>query len=559
MTLAHLRTLIWLRSRLSWNRFTRGKTWVGVVAMILRALLVLAAAALAVGGFLAGLHLLADAGRLVLWGVWVGMTVLFLFTWMISILAEVQQAESIDVRRLMHLPISLRQVFLINYLASLFSPSLILAVPATGALALGLVLSRGPQFLWLYAVLFAFFFSLTAWTYCLRGWLVNLMTNKRKRRAIIMGMTAAVVLAGQIPNVVIHSPWVRDGIAHLDAGPDDPAGAPPALLRVLTGVADLPLRSIAVPFFLGGLLVGGWGLHHAYRVTVGFYTARGSRRRASPRIRRGRSRTDRRILVQRRIPLVSEPVSALALAQLRSGLRAPEIRMSLIMPLVLSLVFGLIFLDRAGSHPLPPAFNPLPALGAVAFSTFGTSQFVFNAFGMDRDGFRLLLLLPVSGRQVLLAKNLALSPFSIGIGGILLLVVGLAFRLDPGTLVAATLQLLAIYLLLCILGNLASVWVPFRQAGASMRKSSVPPQTVLMVFLFQLCIPLAMIPVAIPPALSVLVNSFHPWAGALVNLGGSACILAIAWFGYAGCLGPAGRYLESRRLIILQTVTSEPE
>ena len=43
---------------------------------------------------------------------------------------------------------------------------------------------------------------LTAWIYCLRGWLLSLMVNPRRRRAIIMWITLGIVLLGQSPQLI---------------------------------------------------------------------------------------------------------------------------------------------------------------------------------------------------------------------------------------------------------------------------------------------------------------------------------------------------------------------
>ena len=49
-------------------------------------------------------------------------------------------------------------------------------------LAAGLVVGRGPAMGLLVPLVLAFFFMITAWTYCLRGWLASLMVNQRRRR-----------------------------------------------------------------------------------------------------------------------------------------------------------------------------------------------------------------------------------------------------------------------------------------------------------------------------------------------------------------------------------------
>jgi hypothetical protein len=572
VNLAHLRTLVWLRSRLSRNQFVRGKAWVGVVSILLQVLLAIGAVVLAAGGFLAGLLVLDDTPRWVLWALWGGMLAVFLFFWMISVLSEVQRSESIDVRRLLHLPVSLRQVFVMNYLASLYTPSLVLAVPLSGALALGLVLGRGGHMAWLFPVLAAFFFALSAWTYCLRGWLVNLMVNKRRRRAILMGMTAAVVLMAQLPNIVFNSPFSRKLIrdrthtAAQAAAPSADAAADvevrPAAAHARGGFVSVlqvvPLWQLALPLAVCGMALGGLGLHRAYRVTVGFYTAETSSRRTRRKPPAPPDRSPSVPLVQRRLPWASEQVSALATALLRSSLRAPEMRMALLMPVVMALVFGLMLFRSSGSG-LPGNFRPLAALGVTAMSALMMSQFTFNMFGLDRDAFRALVLAPAGGRQVLLAKNLALLPFPLAVGTVLILIVAVVLRLSPLAYLASMLQLVSVCLLLCVPGNFASTRVPFRLPAAGMGKPKVPGHTVLIILLCQLTIPVILVPAALPPLLGIALSFVSPLAGHVLNLVGSAGVFLVAVLVYRLVLPSAGRYFDGRAVDILKTVTSEVE
>jgi len=64
-------------------------------------------------------------------------------------------------------------------------------------LAIGLAIGRDIAMLLLIPLAFAMIFMVTAWTYCLRGWLAAMMTNPRRRRAVIMGITLAFILLAQ--------------------------------------------------------------------------------------------------------------------------------------------------------------------------------------------------------------------------------------------------------------------------------------------------------------------------------------------------------------------------
>lgn len=108
---------------------------------------------------------------------WLGVTVGFLFFWLIGLMSELQRSETIDLQRLMHLPVALGQMFLINYVTSLATISIVIAGPGLTGLALGLAISRGPLLLLLLPLAWAMIFMVSAWTYCLRGWLAAMMNN----------------------------------------------------------------------------------------------------------------------------------------------------------------------------------------------------------------------------------------------------------------------------------------------------------------------------------------------------------------------------------------------
>src|SRR6185503_19479426 len=99
--------------------------------------------------------------------IWDALTVGFLFFWTIGLMTELQRSESIDLIRLMHLPVSFRQVFIFNYLASHVTLSLLLTVPAMLGLAFGLIWARGGWMWLLPPVVLCFLAMITAWTYCL--------------------------------------------------------------------------------------------------------------------------------------------------------------------------------------------------------------------------------------------------------------------------------------------------------------------------------------------------------------------------------------------------------
>ena len=195
MNAAQLRAMIWLRWRLTLNQWRRGGQLNAVVSMILVIACLCLAVVGGVAGVVGGALGLSKASPQATMLAWDGLVAMFLFFWTIGIIIDLQRSEILDLGRFLCLPVSLRDVFLLNYLASHFSLSLALSVPAMLGLTIGLALGRGATMLLLLPPLLGFFFMITAWTYCLRSWLATLMINKRRRRAIVVGITHGVRVA----------------------------------------------------------------------------------------------------------------------------------------------------------------------------------------------------------------------------------------------------------------------------------------------------------------------------------------------------------------------------
>ena len=137
-----LRTILWLRWRLTRNQWSRGSP----VNLVITIIAVGAAFAIGLGGavfgLIAGIVLLAHSPALHLLAAWDVLVGAFLFVWLIGLVSDIQRSETIDIGRMLHLPISLKQVFFINYLASHLTLSVVLFVPGMLGLSLGLTLGR---------------------------------------------------------------------------------------------------------------------------------------------------------------------------------------------------------------------------------------------------------------------------------------------------------------------------------------------------------------------------------------------------------------------------------
>jgi hypothetical protein len=233
-------------------------------------------------------------------------------------------------------------------------------------------------------------------------------------------------------------------------------------------------------------------------------------------------------------------------------------KMALLMPLVMGL--ALIWSQFNRSKQEVPEFvtSLIPTL-AVLVGAFSMAPTMSNAFGLDRNGFRSLVLLPTPRHHILLAKNLSFFPFVGGIALGLLVLAKFFMRLPWGAALAGLLKAPVAFLLFSLACNLVSIYAPYRFAAGTLKAKKPKAVTILAVFITLFLLPLVMIPLLVPTGLQVLFSS-QGWAPGLpVNLLATCGILAgVAWI-YRLLLPLEGRLLQRREQAILKEVTEEVE
>ncbi len=581
LNLSHLRTLLWLRWRLTRNQWRRAGALNAAIMFVLVFLGLVAAIVGSVVGLLGGMLALPYEPPRTTMFVFDALTVAFLFMWVIGLITELQRSELLDLSRFLHLPVALRDVFLLNYLASLLCFSMVTALPVMLGLSLGSALGRGPIMLLLIPLVLGFFFMITSWTYWLRGWLATLMINKRRRQAIIMGITFGIILLFQMPNLVMNV-WLHPGRPQPNPSVEQQAEQAQHLVEThkrkeaivktvhlavpllwLSGSAGALAEGQVWPALgaaLGMLGIGGWGFAQAYRGTIRYYQGTVTAKHL-PQVAAvsAESNPDRkRTLVERRLSFLPEQASALGLAVLRALTRAPEVKMGLAANLVIFAVIGAsaVFRNRG---PIPDELRPFMACGAVAITFMGLTQLMFNHFGFDRNGFRAIALLPAPRRHILLGKNLALGVIAFGVFSFFLVLVTVFAHLHFLDVVAAVFEFAAAFLAMSILGNLSSILVPFRVAAGSMKATKPSGTTIIMAFgCHALSIPVMSL-VALPPLTGMLVAWLCPLPPSLITLAAAIVLVSLALLVYWLTLGPLGHLLERRGPRILEMVTHETE
>ena len=570
-----------MRWRLTRNQFLRGGTLNAVVSIILGVFLALGACGVTAGALAGGWAAGAKAPPQVLLLILDGVVFFFLIFWGTGLMVEIQRSETIDLPKLLHLPITLRQVFVFNYLASHFSLIMVFFLPGLAGFCLGVALGGGPMLALLGPAVFAFVFMLTAWTYCLRGWLAALMTNKRRRRSIIVWVTLGFVLFAQLPNLLFNS-----GFFWKATGQSQP-GKPSARQKVNAGL-ELPQPMLqghlALPLgwpgysamalkegnpwpalgaTLAGGLIGLLGIARAYRMTLRFYQGYETGRApvaasaAAPGVNHP-SATASPTFLERRLPWLPEEAAALTLATFRSLLRSPELKMAFIMPVVLGIVFGStrFGFGRGGSV---GKWGILFSTAAVALAAMSLAPTMGNVFGLDRNGFRALVLLPTRRHYVLLAKNLAFLPFMSLVSGFLLLLATVLGGASIHGLLMGLIQTPTIFLTLSLFCNLAAILAPYRMAPGTLQAKKPKAIVFVVALLNLLVIPLVSPVILVPPGLQLLAQ-FLDWP-AWVPVGplAAAVILPLVAWAYWALLPAQGRLLQRREQAILLEVTEEVE
>jgi hypothetical protein len=315
---------------------------------------------------------------------------------------------------------------------------------------------------------------------------------------------------------------------------------------------------------LGGLALGGLGLRRAYRSTVRFYHGE-TEAKAVPVTPRPDAPSDRATpgqlrprFLEARFPAVPEPATALALATLRSMMRAPEVKMALGMPILMTLVFGVVFFARS-SDQIPDLAKPFVATSAATFVLFFLFQLFANQFGYDRHGFRSLVLTPAERKHILLGKNLALGPVGLMLGGLLLVGLAVWVKIPFLAVTAAAFQLLALTLLVSLAGNLVSILAPYRIQPGSMKATKLPAKTIIVTFIGMMLFPLLAAPAFVPPLAGLIWQLAGGPAFVPLNLLLSIVLAAVMALAYWQSLAPLGRLLQRREIEILGVVTSEVE
>lgn len=491
-----------------------------------------------------------------------GVVGIYLFFYAWGMLMDLQRADIIDFRKMLLLPVSLPAIYLINFVVSLAGPLSLFAVPGIAGLLLGLRYGYDGGLLGVGAVLaLLLMLVVNSWGYYLRGRLAILMENKRRRRIIFILLPLCFVALGQLPAVVSHLATLG-GERVLSA--HALTQATPALL-LLNAIIPVFWAAYGLWAYLAGpglwhtglsvlglVLCAALGLRLGYVTTVRHYMGlydsgvRAPRPGALPQQQPSSRPTP---LTARRLPLLSEETSALTLAFYRSFARHPQVRLLLIMPLCMGMFFLIMYRTGAYGRAIPQETHWLP-MAVLIWPFFNFSFFIFNQFGVDAASFQQLLLFPTPRYKYLLAKNLALAPYALGLA-LFFVAVGVLLTAAPLRVMLLSLALVAhLYLLFSLVGNYLSLWLPYRFSRDALRQ----PTGRMRMLLIGLGSSMLSVILILPASACMLFDRLYPAqdsaGGAYTGLLGATALLLLTMLAYWPGLFRAGDLFTARGQLV---------
>jgi hypothetical protein len=119
---------------------------------------------------------------------------------------------------------------------------------------------------------------------------------------------------------------------------------------------------------------------------------------------------------------------------------------------------------------------------AFGYASLAGTNLLFNQFGLDRHGVKVLFLLPVEPLALLRGKLLGFAAWQAVQAGLLAGLLALTGRGEPGELVIGVLLYADIFLILAMVGQFASIWQPRPLRKNGLRAAQPPLVLVLMMF-----------------------------------------------------------------------------
>jgi hypothetical protein len=466
--------------------------------------------------------------------------------WLTSAFLFSAFAEGLDLRMLLRHPVRPSLVFTLNVLlapldlVALFLAPPVIAVAVVSGQRAGLGAGLG--------VALACVLTMLVTGVALHMLLAALgRFLRREWSRAVAGLVFGLAFAA--PTIVLHQHASRAGLRAVGASAlasvpaaarlaaRFPTSAFPALVARAAFQGDLPRFLLGV-VATGLLVVAGIALGTRWSVSSALAAdAVGgpAQARRSP----GR-RSARRALAALLDRLLGPELALLLGRELRYWTRTPQVLLGMLTTPVLVLFF---FSQPGLPRSLRFLFLPLLCLVSV----FNLSA---NQFGLDREGVRLLFILPIPPERLLAAKNLAALVVA-GAGTVLsLLLVRLVRGVPAGDLVVPALSVAATLPAVLIAGNELSTRHPWRM---TFKVGGAPPGAMASALVQMAVVAVMALLLAVPVVAGRLLG-----APGLALLG-TAAVGVLAWSAWIASLPTAARRLGRRQEQLLEVLAHPHE
>ncbi|NQW05071.1 MAG: hypothetical protein HQ485_13770 [Acidobacteria bacterium] len=429
-----LRAFAWLRWRLLLNgvRGGRRRDAMEQVSRLLALIVPAAVVAMSAGGVMVVAILGALGGHGLVTGrfipdvvVLVTRALLVLVTALVVFMpvGAAAQKGGTTYTRLLLLPIPARALHLVEVLAGLADPWLLLILPGLGLFGLSMAVGGRVDAAGLVLVAAVFLVGVLASMGALVGFLVSWLFRDRRRAEMLTVIFMMLIAAVAVLPQVFGTTRRRDG---------DGEGRPPREAVTLERVdGALPGWTQVLPSEMFGRVVVdatqnrpqaavGWLAAMLAEGMVCFWLSGLVHRRLLQSAGGSSSRRGTMALrVPWRAPGLSEAAAAVAWAQVKSSLRSVRGRLAVLLPGPMLAVLALVVLRAPDEVPWVAAISSNGHLvfgASLIVSIYSVQPFTMNQFACDRSGLTQQFLLPLSTTELVQGK-------AVG-GGVLLLVSG---------------------------------------------------------------------------------------------------------------------------------------
>ncbi len=446
---------------------------------------------------------------------WAGLITAFVFVRLFGVFGSLQQGEGLPLDNLLHLPFSLHQVFLLNFVFSQLTLTNVIFVPAFLGLAIACTVALDARNFVLIPASLALVVCVAAVMYQVQEWMTSAMATRR-RRVLIGSLVCTVLMAAMQASYILYltqrsesEPELTEAnVSASESGSEDvplgeagqAIGQVPALSShwlvrgwVTPAASDgrgffpwLPVVGMAVLLAMATL-----SLRRGYRGTLARYR---DGQTANSRTRIAAEQQGRRIPPRAR----ASPTVAIATITIKHWLRSVRGLIDGLPALALLVLFGFIWLRS--SEETDPYTLPVTVIALMSMFC-APIELARNLFGYDGRGFRVYRFAGVPVRTLLLGKYLALLPLFTLLAGAVLTFSAVFGSMLPTHILGTVLQGGIVFLACCGIGGAFSMSSPHSVSPTS-TANRVGCATAFLLTLARLAVTALLVLIAWPAVLA---------------------------------------------------------